>query len=165
MCLSFDPRIGSNRHEFKTPLFAFLRVQCVNIDPRMFHALSRLGSVSVGIHIQDYAAGGSLLSSQERSGRAECLHRYSFCPEQIFDGFPNREVIIHDADRGFGSVHPVFFCGLVANNRSRERNPQFRRVAIDSGKFAFSLRFQLRSVNLGFSIPAPGLLLSQEILR
>jgi hypothetical protein len=54
---------------------------------------------------------------------------------------------------------------LVANNRSRERNPQFRRVAIDSGKFAFSLRFQLRSVNLGFSIPAPGLLLSQEILR
>lgn len=76
MCLSFDPRIGSNRHEFKTPLFAFLRVQCVNIDPRMFHALSRLGSVSVGIHIQDYAAGGSLLSSQERSGRAECLHRY-----------------------------------------------------------------------------------------
>ena len=37
MCLLFDPRIGSNRHEFKTPLFAFLRVQCVNIDPRMFH--------------------------------------------------------------------------------------------------------------------------------
>jgi hypothetical protein len=54
---------------------------------------------------------------------------------------------------------------LVANNRSRERNPQFRRVAIDSVKFAFSLRFQLRIVNLGFSIPAHGLLLSQEILR
>jgi hypothetical protein len=44
-------------------------------------------------------------------------------------------------DRGFpaASFYPIFLCGLGANNRSRKRNNQFRRVVIEFVKFAFSL--------------------------
>jgi hypothetical protein len=137
MCLSFEPRIGGNRHEFKTPLFAFLRVQCVNIDPRMFHPFRHREWMRL--------ADWDLSLSEFTSKITQPGVHYSLAKNAL--------------------AEPNVFCGLVANNRSRERNPQFRRVAIDSGKFAFSLRFQVRIVNLGFSIPAPGLLLSQEILR